>query len=421
MPDKNRPGSASGVPPEAQLPRLGENQAEGVGAASLDVQPPSSDGNQFQPNGLTGRQAQRPRPGDGRPQRPPDTERRSPPSDEHGGETAAHRGIRLDFSISLNPLGLPAAVKEAVAGCADALAAYPDPACRELRRVLARRCRVSPEQILCGNGATDLLYRLCAAVKPGRVLTVAPAFSEYERSARLGGAEVSRHRLNPAAGFAVGDDFAAAITPDVDMVFCCQPNNPTGRLVAPATLARIVERARLAKATLVLDECFLPFAEAPSLIPTAAAEPHVIVLRAFTKSHSLAGLRLGYAVGDPALLAAMAACGPRWNVSVIAQLAGLAALADSAWEERSRRFVARERAWLSAELACLGLSVIPSDANFILFQSAASLFQPLLSYGILIRSCANFPGLDATWQRVGVKTRADNQTLIDALAEVLHG
>jgi threonine-phosphate decarboxylase len=340
--------------------------------------------------------------------------------DEHGGELAGP-DVRLDFSVNLNPAGMPPAVKDAIVARVNELSGYPDPHCRELRQALARYHGIDPEHIICGNGATDLIYRACAAIRPRLVLTAAPTFTEYERSARACGAAVSQHRLDAASGFALDSGFLEAITPAVELVFCCQPNNPTGRLIAAELLDRLVARTRAVGATLVVDECFLPFTEAPTLIPRAVTQSHVVVLRALTKTHALAGLRLGYAIADPALCAVMSAAGPRWNVSSIAQLAGLAALSDGDWDACTRLVVAEERDWVSGALTKLGLSVLPSAANFILFQARIDLLQPLLDRGIAIRSCANFPGLDATWWRIGLKTRAENQLLIDALTEVLNG
>jgi threonine-phosphate decarboxylase len=342
--------------------------------------------------------------------------------DDHGGDLAAHPGIHLDFSVNLNPLGIPRGVKAAIAATLDTAADYPDPQCRALRRALAAYHQVAAELIVCGNGASDLIYRICETLRPRRILTVAPTFSEYERSARLQGALVSRHRLDAHEFFDVGPDFLDSLVPGVDLVFCCQPNNPTGRLIDPPLLARIVERAGEIGAVIVVDECFLPFTDAPSLIPATGHQPHLIVLRALTKTYALAGLRLGYAVtGDPTLTAALAAHGSRWNVSTIAQTAGLAALSTPGWTAATRLVVERERSWVSAQLVSLGLDVIPSHANFLLFRCLVDLFPPLTERGLLIRPCGNFAQLDGTYWRIGLKGRPDNEALVEALTEAVEG
>ena len=339
--------------------------------------------------------------------------------DEHGGDLAAHPGVRLDFSVNVNPLGVPAPVVEAISAGLGGIQHYPDPRCRALRRALAVYHGVSPRQIVCGNGAADLIYRVVAATRPRRVLTFAPTFSEYERSARSCGAEVVRHQL-AAPLFDVTAAALDAITGGTDLVFCCQPNNPTGRLIDPGLLIDLIEATRKVGARLVVDECFLPFTQAASLIP--GLPPHVVVIRAFTKTHGLAGLRLGYAVcGSEALARALAETGPSWNVSSLAQTAGLAALKLPDWDEQTRAVTDRERGWLAGELTALGLAVVPSQANFLLFRSPVDLFAPLLARGVLIRSGANFAGLDGSWFRVGLHQHADNAVLVAMLTEVLNG
>jgi len=339
-------------------------------------------------------------------------------ADEHGGDLAAHPGTRLDFSVSLNPLGMPAEVRAALAAAIDETSAYPDPQCRVLRQALAAHHGVPAGRIVCGNGASDLIYRIGCALHPRLVLEPAPTFTEYERSC---GAPVVRYPLDARANFDLDDGFLDAMD-GVDLVFCCQPNNPTGRLIDPGLLGCVVQRAAQTGAVLVVDECFLPFTDAASSISRTDKYQNLIVLRAFTKTHALAGVRLGYAVtGEVEMARAIADAGPRWNVSTLAQAAGLAALGVTNWDEATRRVVSQERGWVSAQLAALGLGVTPSQANFILFRSPVDLFQPLLARGILLRHCGNFPGLDDTYWRVGLRCHADNAVLIDALREVLHG
>ena len=342
-------------------------------------------------------------------------------ADQHGGDLSAHPGIQLDFSVNLNPLGMPDAVRAALVAAAGSPPAYPDPYCRALRQGLADYHGIPAERIVCGNGASDLIYRLCDSLRPRRVLTLAPTFSEYERCARLCGAQVSRHRLDPRHDFDPDNSFPDRIDSSVDLVVCCQPNNPSGRLTDPAVVRHLLERTDQTGTILLVDECFLPFTHAPSLIAATGDHPQLVVLRALTKTHALAGVRLGYAVsGDPTLAGALAEQGPRWNVSGPAQAAGLAAVAVPGWDEATLRTVDRERGWLSAQLRDLGLAVVESQANFLLFRATAGLFIPLCEHGILIRSCANFAGLDDSYWRVGLRCHDDNARLVSILREVVH-
>ena len=347
----------------------------------------------------------------------------------HGGDVltarARYGGPVLDCSANLNPLGLPPAVGEAAAEAARGAAPYPDPLCRVLRAAIAEHDGVEPGQVLCGGGAADLIYRLVYALGPRRALVTAPAFSEYEGALSAAGCAVARHPLDRAKDFDLDGGFLEAIGPGTDLVFLCTPNNPTGRLVAPALLLAAAEKCRAVGAVLAVDECFLPLSDGagPGLAPYLETYPNLVLLRAFTKSWAMAGLRLGYALcADPALLEKLAAAGPPWSVSAPAQAAGLAALERCPnWPEEARALLAVERPRLSAGLAELGLEVVPSQANYLLFRAAGTedLKERALARGVLLRACGNYHGLGSDWYRVCVGGREQNRRLLAALKEAL--
>lgn len=339
---------------------------------------------------------------------------------DHGGDIYGG-GVRLDFSVNVNPLGMPPAAREALAGGIGEDVRYPDPYCRALRGALAQRYAVPAEAILCGGGASDLLFRLCACLRPRRVLQAAPTFSEYGRCAALFGAEVRSYPLRRENGFAGESGFLAALTPGTDMVFLCSPNNPTGRLWDGALLREIALQCGENGTYLVLDECFLPFTEGESLVPLLAECPHLLILRAFTKIFGMAGLRLGVLLGEPALLERIAAWGPEWAVSTAAQRAGLAALQEQGWEERTRALAARERSAVGQALQSMGVTVYPSDANFLLCRAPRPVAEGMAARGVPVRRCGNFPGLDERDFRVGLKTAEEDRIFLDTLQEVLHG
>jgi threonine-phosphate decarboxylase len=324
----------------------------------------------------------------------------------------------LDFSVNTNPLGMPGAVRDAIRDHVDDYARYPDALCGELRAALARHEGVSEEAICCGNGAADLIFRLCLALRPRHTLITAPAFSEYERAALLAGSRVSRHVLRAENDFTLEPAFLDDISGGVDLVMLCNPNNPTGRLVESALLTAILERCRETGARLVVDECFLPFTHAPSLAGNAA--PHLAVLKALTKTYSLAGIRLGYLIaGDSSLAAKIMDTGQAWSVSAVAQYAGCAALKIPAWVDEARRLIEAERPRIMAELRAFGCTAVNSDANFILFRCETPLLLPLIERGILIRTCDSFHGLDGGWYRAGIKRRDENDRLLAALRAIL--
>ena len=341
---------------------------------------------------------------------------------EHGGDIYGNANIHLDFSVNTNPLGLPIEVKQALAERVDEFSQYPDPNCRLLRRAIVLDEGVSEKQILCGNGAADLIYRLCNAIRPRKALVCAPTFSEYERALTQTGCTVVHHMLKESDGFALTDSILEKITPDVDMLFLCQPNNPTGRLIMPELLLEILYRADAVGAVTVVDECFLGFMQAESCKALLPKHDKLIIIKAFTKMYAMAGLRLGYLLcADKALLLRISDAGACWSVSIPAQIAGEAALKVPNWREDTLRIIADEREFLSKELERLGITVYPSDTNFLLIKSEKPLYDALLSKGILIRACGNFEGLDKSFFRVAIKKHDENICLVKAMGETIYG
>ena len=346
----------------------------------------------------------------------------------HGGDWAgfalAHGRPPLDFSANISPLGVPTGVQEALREAAEQVDRYPDPLCRTLRVALSDHEGVPAEHILCGNGAADLIFRAVLARRPRRALVTAPTFVEYEVALETVGCEVEHVVLREETGFALDRSFLDAITPETDMVFLCEPNNPTGVTTDPALLTQILERCRETGTLLVLDECFGDFLDAPEAHTRKAdlaSFPNLLLLKAFTKLYAMAGVRLGYALcADTALLERMRSAGQPWAVSSLAQAAGAAALRETDYVRRVREMTASERPWLLRQLTGLGLRVIPGEANYLLFQSPRPLTEPLARRGILLRNCGNYVGLDDTWYRFAVRTRTDNRRLMEALEEVLR-
>ena len=354
---------------------------------------------------------------------------------DHGGDWT---GTLLDFSISVSPLGIPPHVRGALRQAGKLLTRYPDPLCRRLCAALGERETVPPEWILCGNGASDLIYRAALARRPRRAVITAPAFSEYETALALSGCqEIVRYPLREEAAFRMDGGFLDTLTPQTDLIFLCQPNNPTGVTIPQPLLRRILERCREIGCLFVLDECFLGFLESPydfTLQDDLSAYGNLLIIRAFTKLFALAGVRLGYALcSDAAFLEQMRRSGPPWSVSCLAEAAGLSILEEGHYKgmasmrgslandyaNAARLTVAHDRPILYAELQNLGLRVIPGEANFLLFQSPKPLDEPLRRQGILLRNCGNFHGLDQTWYRTAIRFTSQNRRLIAAIKEAL--
>ena len=338
----------------------------------------------------------------------------------HGGDIYS-REVRLDFSANLNPLGIPDSVRLAAAN-AD-FTHYPDPYCTALREKLSQYEGVPENRIVCGNGAADLIYRLVRAASPKRALLVSPTFSEYEKALAELNCEIVLHALSEENGFALTEDYLGKITPETDMLFLCSPNNPVGNVIPSDLLERIISKCNETGTMAVIDECFLDFADTKfSYSAKSIMSENIVIVKAFTKSCCMAGLRLGYGLfGSERLAADVLSCGQPWSVSSPAQAAGIAAAETvfaTDFMEITRQLVAQERQYLSECLAEFGFKVYPSAANYILFKGYPLLSEKLLERKIAIRRCDDYHGLGEEYFRIAVRTHEENEQLIKAIKAI---
>ena len=348
----------------------------------------------------------------------------------HGGrrEDAARRfGIPkeelLDFSASINLLGPSPAALAAIRAAAVDLHYYPEESSAEFARLVAGYLGVFPDEIVPANGSIEAIYWLATVVRPKRVLIVEPTFSEYRSACEAAGAVCDGYSLKEDEGFAFD---AACLDPQgYDLVFLCNPNNPTGYLVPLDEVADLWRRCRAAGAGLVVDEAFMDFAGPEQSILTYGAGDGLYVLRSFTKSHALAGLRLGCLVADAGFAARMRSVMPPWNVNSFALAAGGASLKDWDYMPRSRdeNFAARSRLFADLE-GIHGIEPLPSEANYLLCRlsgaGSAELADTLGRQGILVRDCRSFPGLGNRYIRVAVRSERENYQLVSAIRKALR-
>lgn len=343
----------------------------------------------------------------------------------HGGDLYT-RPIRLDYSANINPYGTPPAVKQAICDAAELVAHYPDPYCRELVDAIAAFEQVPKGFIMCGNGAAELIFSFCRAVQPKKAMVLCPTFSEYETALLSLGCQVQHYQLSRMTDFRLTEDFLKVLwRADIDLLMLCNPNNPTGQVIEPALLENIRCICRERKIRLFVDECFQDLTDggdALTLKEKLPADSNIFLLKAFTKSYGMAGVRLGYCLcSDSELLEAMGKTVQPWNVSIPAQMAGIAALQQQEFLDKARLTIRQQREYLTENLRRLGLQVIDSKVNYILFYSSFEMKAPLLEKGIQIRSCANYPGLRDGWYRIAVKLPEENEQLISAMEEMLNG
>ena len=343
----------------------------------------------------------------------------------HGGDIYRRRSLPqgkrlLDFSANTNFLGMPEEVCRAIVDNMDQYCAYPDPFCRELREALSLHHGIPEEHFYCGNGAADLIFRMALAVSPPVALVTAPAFSEYEQALRLAGAHVRHHMLDPKKEYVPDHTLLDAVDSSTRMVFLCNPNNPTGVAVPREQVLGLAAACRKNNTLLVVDECFIDFLEEPdkySVEDSTGEYPNLVILKAFTKIYAMAGLRLGYMIcSDRSLLERVAGAGQPWTVSTVAAKAGVAALGCRDYVKRSRTLVLENRKELERGLRELGFIVIPSQANYLIFQSGDSeLDRKLEAQGILIRNCTTFRNIPRGYFRIAVRSAEDNRILLEEL------
>ncbi len=331
----------------------------------------------------------------------------------------------LDFSVNTNALGIPDTIRPNLSSLIKAVGFYPDPNCSTLSAALAEKYKISSNFILCGNGADDLLYRLVFALKPHKALIIEPTFEEYNRALELICCSIYHYQLSPINQFKLDRNVLSAITNDLDILFLCNPNNPTGNLVCEPLMGEIIEKCRKENILLVIDECFLEFVQEwgqYTLKQKVALSSNIIVIDAFTKTYSLAGFRLGFCIsGNHALLEKMKIQGQGYSVSVPAQFAGLCALMDKCYMQKTYRFLSVERDWLFSQLLALNLTVWPSYGNYLLFRSnCENLRKRLLENGIKTRDCSCFYGLGPEYCRIAVRTHEENEKFIETLHTILN-
>ena len=337
----------------------------------------------------------------------------------HGGNIYQNKEM-LDFSANINPLGMPDAVRRAILVAAGDCVHYPDPHCTALTQCISGFEQIPPAQIVCGNGAADLIYRISHAFQPKHALICAPTFSEYAFALREAGCSVAEYALDPAANFQLDEGFLSAISDETDIVFLCTPNNPTGQLISPELLKKIADQCHEKHTLLISDECFLRFTESPAQYSLRSYwNENCVILNAFTKLYAMPGLRLGYAVCGNELLAEKIRCtGQYWSVSVPAQAAGIAALRETEWIRKTVSYLKAERMFLEELLPAGGVTVYPGSANFMLLKTEPEFGAKMRERRILVRSCSDFHGLSSVHFRIAVRTHDENRMLLAAVREV---
>ena len=285
---------------------------------------------------------------------------------------------------------------------------------------------VTINDIYTGNGVSELI-NLCmqALLDNGdEILIPAPDYPLWTATATLAGGNVVHYVCDEQSDWYPDiDDIRSKITDKTKAIVIINPNNPTGITIPQDLLEEILETCAMQGIFMVVDECFLDFVKDPekyTLKGKLEKYPGLFILKAFTKRYAIPGVRLGYGFcSDRKVLDRMEAVTQPWNVSTMAQQAGMAALKESEYVEAGRQIIFRESAWMKEKMRQVGLTVYPSEANYIFFYGPEDLFERCVAKGILIRDCSNYLGLKKGYYRVAVKLHEQNEKLIEVLEEVL--
>ena len=348
--------------------------------------------------------------------------------DLHGGniyKLKRDSGIEvLDYSSNINPLGVPSSFKKAVVENFESLEKYPDIDYIELRTSIGDYNNCHIDNVVVGNGATEVLFLYMKAVKAKKVLIIAPTFAEYERAARAAGRDVKFFPLSK--DFSLNENMLLDFITDEDVVVMCNPNNPTGKFQNLEKIKKIADFLERKNKKLFIDEAFIEFVDNwKDKTAFLLKHKNVFILRALTKFFALPGVRLGYGLTyDEAILNEIKNIREPWSVNGVAEIAGKTMLLDTLYIHETENWIKKEKLWFYEELCKIdNIEVTPTETNFILVKllndNAKSFRKKMIENGVLVRDASNFMFLDESYIRLAIKDRKKNEQVLEALRRVL--
>lgn len=338
----------------------------------------------------------------------------------------------IDFSANINPLGMPKRVKDSIKGNLEEIEKYPDISYYELREAISEYENkklgginiVLRDNLILGNGAAEVIYSVVRAISPNKTMIISPTFSEYEKAVLSISKDIVRYNLKEEDNFSLTDSILEAINDDIDMIFICNPNNPTGSIVSKELIINILKRSKLTKTFVVVDESFLDFINDDlSMISYIDKYTNLIIIKSLTKFFALPGLRIGYGLSKNIELCEVSSkMTPAWNVNTLADISARECLKDKKYIAETIDLMEKERNYLYNEIRKVNyLKVYEPSVNFIFFKTNISidLKKELLKRNILIRSCSNYNGLDEKYFRIAVRGHEENIKIINALNSIM--
>jgi len=331
----------------------------------------------------------------------------------------------LDFSANINPLGMPTSVKKAIIEGLDEVEKYPDITYFELKCAIGEFENINKENLILGNGAAEVLFNVVRGIDPKNTLILAPTFSEYEEATKAINGTIIYYKLKEENNFYIQENILDYINSELDLIFICNPNNPTGVITSKDLLVKILIKAKKNNVIVLIDESFLDFIEVNlSMISYINEYENLIIIKSLTKFFALPGIRIGYGIcSNASLKEKLEKISPAWNINILAEIATKTGLKDETYIRETLKFIKSEKKYLYNELKEIKqLKVYEPSANFILLKTLIkiNLKNELLKNNILIRSCSNYEGLDNSYYRIAVRNHKENSKLIENIRNVFE-
>ncbi|MDQ0218593.1 threonine-phosphate decarboxylase [Peribacillus cavernae] len=328
----------------------------------------------------------------------------------------------IDFSANINPLGPPPELKERWPDFFDLVNEYPDPRAGMLVNLISKSEELPEDRILVGNGGAELITLVARFLSGRKVLIIQPAFSEYEQACMSSGCRVTYHILEEG-------DWELRLEPlvplleQVDAVFICTPNNPTGVAFKEQSVLKLIKACQKHGVFTIIDEAFHDFLERDFSYASYIKDySNLLILRSLTKMYAIPGLRLGYLLANPEIISQIKRYRPHWSVNSLALMAGEISLKDKVHVEKTKNLIRQQRYKLNGFYKNNNFIVSDSQVNFYLVRDSKKsdqlpLLRFLLQNGIVPRHTFNFPGLDGKWLRFAVKSERDNERLVEVFRQ----
>jgi threonine-phosphate decarboxylase len=337
----------------------------------------------------------------------------------------------ISFSANVNPLGISPKLRTTLSDRIDAITSYPDRDYTELRKRIAEYVHTDAENIIVGNGSTELISLFIQIKHPKKALIIGPTYSEYEREVTLGGGTTRYYRLEEENNFILDlHKLETELTSDIDLLVVCNPNNPTSTSISRSEMRKILDICKQKGIFVMVDETYVEFAEDVQNITSAPLTDYynnIIILRGISKFFAAPGLRLGYAIcGNTDLLKEINQRKNPWTINSLAAIAGEIMFTDEEYIKDTRELIAGERARICKLLdSCSNVRYYKPTANFVLVKilkediTSMDLFEAAIRKGLMIRDCSTFPFLNNKFIRFCFMTPEVNDALLQVMLEVL--